>query len=205
MCQNERVPKAVDRESRRREIAEALHRIAARDGLEGVSVRTVAAEARMSAGAVQREFGTKDELLGFAFQVAVDEVADRFGHVRIGPGHLTSVEALRQVLLGLLPTDERGLARTRIWAAFYAHAAIDPLFAQTLSALDDETRTRFVQLLEYARDQGELAPGKDLEAVAELLLVVIDGLWMGCARLPDGSSLDGQRAAIEAVIALLER
>ncbi|MFE1165837.1 TetR/AcrR family transcriptional regulator [Nocardiopsis sp. NPDC058789] len=197
------MPKNVDREGRRREIAEALHRIAAREGLEGVSVRTVAAEAGLSAGAVQREFDSKDRLLRFALRATVDEVTERFGRLRIGPGGLDFSAALRQVLLELLPTDGRKLAQARIWSAYYARAAVDPVFADTLEALTEETRASFLRLLEYARSQGALAPGTDLEAATEMLLVIIDGLWIGCARLPEAASLDGHRAAVEATVELL--
>lgn len=198
-----RVPRVVNKVDRRRRIAEALHRIAARDGLEGVSVRTVAAEATVSTGAVQREFATKDKLLRFALQVSVDEVVGQFGLIRVGPGRMAFTEALYQVLKDLLPTDERRLARARIWTAFYARAAVDPAFAETITELNDQTRSHLVALLEYARQQGELAPEADVEKAAELLLVLIDGLWMAGARLPGKVGLHGPMSAIEALLALL--
>lgn len=198
-----RVPRVVNKVDRRRRIAEALHRIAARDGLEGVSVRTVAAEAAVSTGAVQREFATKDKLLRFALQISVDEVVGQFGLIRVGPGRMAFTEALNQVLMDLLPTDERRLARARIWTAFYARAAVDPAFAETIAELNDQTRSHLIALLEYARQQGELAPEADIEKAAELLLVLIDGLWMAGARLPVRAELYGPTAAIEALLVLL--
>lgn len=203
LCQNERVPKVVNRQNRRLSVAEAIHRIAAREGIEGVSVRVVAAEARLSVGAVQREFPTKDDLLRFALDTSVAEVADRFSRVRVGPETLTFTEGLRAVLVDLLPTDERRRAQARIWAAFYARAAVDPGFAEVLADLDAQARANLAAALDYARDQGELAPGQDPEALAELLLVMIDGLWLTCARLPEGASLDGLRSAIDATVALI--
>ena len=76
------MPKYVDKEARRRHIAAALQRIAAKEGLEGVSIRTVAAEAGLSVGAVQRDFATKDELLHFALRKTVDAVTERFSEDR---------------------------------------------------------------------------------------------------------------------------
>ncbi|MFE1100867.1 TetR/AcrR family transcriptional regulator [Nocardiopsis alba] len=197
------MPKVVDRESRRRSVAEAIHRIAAREGLEGVSVRVVAAEADLSAGAVQREFPTKDDLLLFALETSVDEVAARFSRIRIGPEDLTFAEGLRAVLTDLLPTDGRRRAQARIWAAFYARAAVDPTFAKVLSDLDARARANLALALDHARDQGELAVDRDPAAVAELLLVVIDGLWLSCARLPEGASPDHLHAAVDAAVALI--
>lgn len=203
MCQNERVPKVVNSQNRRRSVGEAIHRIAAREGLEGVSVRVVAAEAGLSVGAVQREFRTKDELLRFALDFSIAEVADRFSRVRVGPESLTFAEGMRAVLADLLPTDDRRRAQARIWAAFYARAAVDRVFAETLADLDAQARENLAAALGYAREQGELASGQEPEALAELLLVMIDGLWLTCARLPDGDSLDGPRAAIDAAVALV--
>ncbi len=203
VCQNDPVPKVVDREARRDRVAEAIHRIAAREGLEGVSVRVVAAEAGLSVGAVQREFATKDELLHFALRASVEEVSARFGRFRVGPVALTVAEGLRQVLLDLLPTDERRRAQTRIWAAFYARAAVDPVFAGVLAELDAQARGHLRVALEYARDQGELAPGQEPEAAAELLMVLMDGLWLTCARLPEGADLSPQRAAVESAVRLV--
>lgn len=203
MCQNERVPKVVNSQNRRRSVGEAIHRIAAREGLEGVSVRVVAAEAGLSVGAVQREFRTKDELLRFALDFSIAEVADRFSRIRIGPESLTFAEGMRAVLVDLLPTDDRRRAQARIWAAFYARAAVDQVFAEKLADLDAQARANLAAALGYAREQGELAPGLDPEVLAELLLVMIDGLWLTCARLPDEDSLDGPRAAIDAAVDLI--
>ena len=200
------MPKVVDRESRRGQVAEAIHRIAAREGLEGASVRVVAAEAGLSVGAVQREFATKDELLHFALRTSVDDVSARFSRIRIGPSQLTVAEGLRQVLLDLLPTDDHRRAQARIWAAFYARAAVDPAFAEVLAELDAWTRENLLNALGYARGQGELgelSAGQDLTALAELLMVVIDGLWLTCARLPEDADLAPQRAAVEAAVALV--
>ncbi|WP_026117738.1 TetR/AcrR family transcriptional regulator [Nocardiopsis alkaliphila] len=199
------MPKVVDRQNRRRSVAEAIHRIAAREGIEGVSVRLVAAEAGLSLGAVQREFPTKDDLLRFALDASLEEVAARFSRIRIGPAQLSFAEGLRAVLIDLLPTDERRRAQARIWAAFYARAAVDAHFARVLADLDTQARENLAAALGYAREKGELVQGQDPEALAELLLVIIDGFWLTCARMPEDAPLDTLRAAVEATVALIGR
>src|ERR1700759_1924338 len=64
----ERMPKRVDHEERRRQIAEALLRVAAARGLHATGMREVAAEAGVSLRLVQYYFGTKEELLLAAMQ-----------------------------------------------------------------------------------------------------------------------------------------
>lgn len=80
----EAMPKKVDRHERRTLIADALMRVAARQGLEAVSLRHVAAEAGVSPGMVQHYFRTKDEMMAFA--MAVVRSATRSGSPRRSPG-----------------------------------------------------------------------------------------------------------------------
>ncbi len=54
------MPKIVDHDARREEIAQALWRVVRRDGIRAASVRTVAAEAGWSAGAVRYYFPDQD-------------------------------------------------------------------------------------------------------------------------------------------------
>ncbi len=205
MCQNVAVPRYVDKDGRRRQVAAALHRIAAREGLESVSIRTVAAEAGLSVGAVQRDFGTKEALLLFAMHEVVDAVAARLARVRIGPGLLSFAEGLRQVLTDLLPTDDERLAEARVWSAFYARAAVDAEFAEVLAGFDVRARAALRAAVGWAGEQGELAPGQDPDALVELLLVLVDGIWLSAVRQPPGSPLDAQRAAVEAAVAAVTR
>ncbi|MEU8837283.1 TetR family transcriptional regulator [Streptomyces sp900116325] len=55
-------PRQVDHKERRQRIAEGVCKIAASRGLEAVTIREIAAEARTSIGQIQHHFATKDEL-----------------------------------------------------------------------------------------------------------------------------------------------
>ncbi|WP_435111988.1 TetR/AcrR family transcriptional regulator [Nocardiopsis synnemataformans] len=199
------VPRYVDKDGRRRQVAAALHRIAAREGLEGVSIRTVASEAGLSAGAVQRDFGTKEALLLFAMHEVVEVVSARLAQVRIGPGRLSFAEGLRRVLTELLPTDDDRLAEARVWSAFYARAAVDAEFAEVLTGFDVRARAALRAAVDWAGERGELAPGQDPDALVELLLVLVDGIWLSAVRQPPGAPMDAQRAAVEAAVAAVTR
>lgn len=71
------VPKQVDYEARRRELAEALWRLTRRDGWEAISLRKVAAEAGVSMGMVQHAFTTTDRMLAFAVRTISEDAAER--------------------------------------------------------------------------------------------------------------------------------
>ena len=64
------MPKKVDHQQRREQIAAALMRVVANDGLEAVSLRHVAAEAGVTAGMVQHYFPSKEAMMDFAMQSA---------------------------------------------------------------------------------------------------------------------------------------
>ena len=60
------MPKLIDHDGRRHEIAHAVWRIVLRDGVSAVSIRDVAAEAGLAVGSVRHVFGTKAELLEYS-------------------------------------------------------------------------------------------------------------------------------------------
>ena len=60
------MPRLIDADTRRRDIARATWRLVLREGLDAVSVRNVAREAGLSTGSVRHSFSTQAELLTFA-------------------------------------------------------------------------------------------------------------------------------------------
>lgn len=126
------MPRQVDRDSRRGRITDAVFLLADERGLEGVTLRDVAARAGVSLGAVQRCFGTKEEMLKFA----LDEVGRRV-LARAGG---TADEAARAVALP-------GRAEARVWLAFVAQAAVNPDLAPALRAAYADLEGMFERLL----------------------------------------------------------
>ncbi|MER5264360.1 TetR/AcrR family transcriptional regulator [Actinosynnema sp. NPDC002837] len=126
------MPKQVEYESRRRQITDAVFLLADERGLEGVTLRDVAARADVSMGAVQRCFRTKDEMLRFALEEVGKRVLGRAGG--------TAAEAARAVAL-----PER--AEARVWLAFVAQAAVSPALAPVLRASYADLEDMFTRLL----------------------------------------------------------
>ncbi|MEV4195749.1 TetR family transcriptional regulator, partial [Streptomyces toxytricini] len=97
------MPKTVDRPEQRRQIGAALLALAAERGLDQISVRTVAAASGRSAGAVQKYFRSKEEMLVFAAELAGERIEERMSRVDAG---LPLREALRALVRTVLPLDE---------------------------------------------------------------------------------------------------
>ncbi|RKT10967.1 TetR family transcriptional regulator [Streptomyces sp. 1114.5] len=165
------MPKQVDHDGRRRQIAEAVCLLVDEHGLAAVTLRDVATRAEVSMGAVQRCFRTKEEMLLFALAHIGERVTARV-RSRLSAGPAQSAATRLGLVAGevaLLREEHR--AEARIWLAFVAGAAVTPILAQTL-------RSSYAELEELmARLVGEAA-GEALDPAAEArtLLALADGL-----------------------------
>ncbi len=159
------MPKQVDHEERRQAISAAIWRIVSTQGLEGVSLRTVAAEAGVSMGMVQHYFSSKDDMLMFALATLRTRVETRLhdGSPDGGP--------IRTLLLQMLPLDEERRAEAQVVAAFLARAAVNPAIAEELL----KGATGFE---EYIASEIARAGVPDARRHAAALLSMLDGLTL---------------------------
>lgn len=171
------MPKQVDHEARRQEIAEALFRIASTRGLERASLRDVAAEAGISLGRLQHYFRTREEMLVFALR-RMNELADQRIRERIGAidGEPAPREILRECLRGMLALDEKSRTGYLVGVAYFVRAVHD----ETLRALAQEgipqLRAFFAELLRQAQEGGEVPQGRDPDDEAMKLICLAEGL-----------------------------
>jgi TetR/AcrR family transcriptional regulator, transcriptional repressor of bet genes len=168
------MPKVVDHEQRRGELAAAVWSLASRAGLEAVTVRRVAEEAGWSTGALVHYFPDKEELLLFAFRT----VADRVGRRLEQAAERTSdpLELARTQLLEGLPLDRERQAEVRVWFAFLGLALTRPALARTQRVTYRAWRDRVSDRLREAQEMGEIRAGVDCAAEAAALVALVDGL-----------------------------
>jgi len=127
------VPKRVDHEERRRQIADALLRTAAARGLHATGMREVAAEAGVSLRLVQYYFGTKEELLLFATQQLAAQFSERaltrIRRTSETGGPASPREIIAAILTEGLPADDERRTFTVIYTAYLALSLTDPALA----------------------------------------------------------------------------
>ncbi|TJZ41607.1 TetR/AcrR family transcriptional regulator [Streptomyces piniterrae] len=182
------MPKQVDHESRRRQIAEAVCRLADESGLEGVTLRDVAARAEVSMGAVQRCFRTKEEMLVFALTYIGERIAARVTTRLVESPAQSARTALGHATTEIALLREEHRAEARVWLAFLAQAAVSPPLAEILRSNYASLQTVFTRLIAEAggdtggtegADGTGAARGKgshDPECAARTLLALADGL-----------------------------
>ena len=127
------MPKRVDHEERRRQIADALLRTAATRGLHATGMREVAAEAGVSLRLVQYYFGTKEELMLAAMQ----HLAARFGEramtrinrIKETADPVNPRDVIAAILTEGLPADDERRTFTVLYTAYFALSLTEPALA----------------------------------------------------------------------------
>ena len=120
------VPKLVDHDVRRREIAQAVWAVIAERGIEGVTLRCVAAEAGVSVGRIQHYHASREELVRDSCRELLKAATQRFEAV----DDTTPVEKLRRLVLGRIPATPEFAIGTSIWLAYEAKSVDDPVIAE---------------------------------------------------------------------------
>jgi len=197
----EPVPKRVDHEERRRQIADALVRTAATRGLHATGMREVAAEAGVSLRLVQYYFGTKEELLLAAMQQLARQFSDRV-LARIqrmkktakteGPARPRDVIAA--ILTEALPADDERRTFTLVSAAYLALSLTDPALAISPLVRNSSVVIDVIAAqLRAAQAAGDMPAHLDPDLEAISLLTMSAGL--GTSVL-GGLSSPGQAQAV---------
>ncbi|MET9882081.1 TetR/AcrR family transcriptional regulator [Streptomyces sp. NPDC006430] len=179
------MPRQVDHEGRRLLIAEAVCRLADERGLEGVTLRDVAARAQVSMGAVQRCFRTKDEMLVFALGYVGERIGERVRARLVRSPAQSAGTALGHAVTEVALLREEHRAEARVWLAFVAQAAVSEPLAATLKASYAALQEVFSRLVSEAAEGARTAEGADIAAgaapldpqrEARALLALADGL-----------------------------
>ncbi|MFJ9854240.1 TetR/AcrR family transcriptional regulator [Streptomyces sp. NPDC101150] len=184
------MPKYVDPDARRREVVDALFRVAVRDGLQRASLRAVADEAGLNIGSVRHYFAGQPELMRFAMQSMLDRVGARLLRrvEEIGEfaGHPRAEQfRLAAGLLGeLLPLEEDRRAEVIVFLDFSAAARTNAAFADLAEQTATGTRRLVRRVLERLATTGALGTGRDLGIETERLAALLDGLGLGAALHP---------------------
>jgi AcrR family transcriptional regulator len=174
------VPKKVDQDARRRDIADALLRLAATAGLEAVSLRHVAAEAGVSMGSVQHYFRTKDDMLEFALAHMEQRREVRIRTRLTSLGRPPTVrEVVRTSLVEVLPTDEPSRSDYLAGVAFFIRALREPRMAGVIAEGGPRLHAFFADQLGRAQRAGELVEGLDPWRESVLLWSLVEAQATG--------------------------
>ena len=176
------MPKIVDHDAQRQRFCEAAMRLIARDGMEGVTMRAVAAEAELSYGSLFHYFDSKDALLTYAIRHLMDKQSNRVNEFS---SRLTGLRSIEELLCDDAVVDNSSRDGWLVWVAFLYKAALHQEFAEMNIGLIRGWLDRIEAELEIARDAGEVAADIDIAAEAMALWVFSSGLGQSGLLHPD--------------------
>ncbi|MBI1182258.1 MAG: TetR family transcriptional regulator [Alphaproteobacteria bacterium] len=179
--------------ARRREVALAAARLLARKGIDGVTVRDVAAEVGFSTHVVSHYFRNKQELLLFTLRESSARSAARLDAA------IAAGLDMQACLESLLPLDEARRTDCLVWFSFWAKAISDPELAEEQNRNGVLWRDRHRRLIGRRRLLLGL-PGGDDELEAQRLQAVIGGIGIQACFDPAAWPPDRQRRLLAAEI-----
>ncbi|WP_165974483.1 TetR/AcrR family transcriptional regulator [Nonomuraea deserti] len=178
------MPRLVDHDRRRAELGEAAIRIILREGLAGVTVRGVAAEAGWSTGSLRHYFSNQHALQAYVVQATADtlrrRVLPRAQRPRTGG---SVVEQVATIVEEMLPLDDERREEYALWSAIVEWERLHPQEEGSVSWNDQRALHRqciaALRGHEPVRDPGQATaphPDAEVELWAALLHTFVDGL-----------------------------
>ncbi|WP_186293133.1 TetR/AcrR family transcriptional regulator [Brevibacterium aurantiacum] len=169
------MPKIVNVEEHRARIAAAVWRVIAARGLDAVSLRSVAVEAKVSMGQVQHYYSLKNDLLFAGVEHSYLLIEQHLEQL------LAEAEGSpREVMLAILTVllGEEAVVRDaiRVNVAFAARTQNEPRIHDLLTSGDDEIIGLCTHVLAQAQRDGHLNADLDPVAEARLLFGLATGL-----------------------------
>ncbi len=175
------MPKVVDHDERRTELARAALRVVGRGGIQALTTRGVAAEAGWSTGVLAHYYDSRDQLLLAAFKLVARDAA-----VRMRARLSRERDPVRRVWIVLsegAPLDTQRVAEARVWFAFLGLVAGD-------AALAAEAEARYEGWLDLVAERLVEAglTRREAPAAGRRLLAFLDGLTLQMLMAPESFS-----------------
>jgi TetR/AcrR family transcriptional repressor of bet genes len=161
------------RDVRRQDMQKAAFDLLAESGFHGATLGKIAERLGMSRGIVHHYFKDKEELL---------EAAVRYGNRMISKHlaeNLRRCETPRQRLDTIVEAnfseDIYILGRAQYWVSYCAQATVTDRFGRLLRIQNSRMRSNLLHELRV------LLPSNDAEQLADLLSMLMDGMWVRMA------------------------
>jgi AcrR family transcriptional regulator len=176
----------------------ALVRMMERVGPAELTLRAIAAEAGVTAGALVQRFGSKRALL-----LAHARYAAATGDIGFGPPPaVRTVSPLSEIrdaiaVYARLAQTPRAAVRN---LAYLHNDLTDPVLRRHLLRASRDTRARYEQILADAVAAGELRPDTDVKTLARMMDVTLGGSFLAWALYRQGPAADWLRQDLETLL-----
>jgi TetR/AcrR family transcriptional regulator, transcriptional repressor of bet genes len=165
------MPKIVDHEQRREEIALVACRVVARHGFEQATIVRIAREAGYTTGMVAHYFDTKQDIVIAALRLILRRIEER-----LTPSEADGPAELLTVLTESLPVDETRYNECAFWIAFWGQVPTDKRLKRINGWLHREYLRLFERCLARGWSEWQHWPAPIREQVLRSVMTFINGI-----------------------------
>jgi AcrR family transcriptional regulator len=170
------MPKIVDHEQRREELALLTLGVVRAVGIEGATIREIARRGGLSMGVLTHYFTSKDQMVAFAFRWLTENTFTDLDRLAAShPPGLPRLEAALELQSGRGEPSGIGL-----WLTLWDRAVRNPMFAKEHRAFYARWRSYVRACLEDAIALRQIG-SVPLDDTTDLIVAAVDGLWLGSA------------------------
>ncbi|WP_099156561.1 TetR/AcrR family transcriptional regulator [Virgibacillus ndiopensis] len=188
------MPKIIDHNKRKIQIAEATWKVIVTEGLEQASVRKIAKEAGLSVGALRHYFSTQSELFAFSMKLVSDRVKKRATEKKYdGP----PIEVMQEILSEFLPINDDQYIEMEVWLVFSAKTLVNSELKSLSKTVYQEMRSVVEHVIQSLVDLQMAKDNLDKHLEIERLYALIDGLALHSILHPDELSTDKMQATLK--------
>jgi len=169
-------------EARKNQILEAARACFLRKGFHQTTMQDICQECGLSAGAIYRYFGGKEDIVEAASEQGRAQQMDLIRHIRERLRTPEALEALAQHFFGLLATVEDWTpAELQIWAESLRNARLHQIMRRGYQEYLDV----LAGMVGQGMAEGKFNPNLDPKAVTQVAIAIFEGTAMQKAVFPD--------------------
>jgi TetR/AcrR family transcriptional repressor of bet genes len=165
------MPKIVDHDKRRDEIALVACRVVAECGFEQTTIARIARAAGYTTGMVAHYFDTKQDIIIAALRLMLRRIDERL--LRNSEGERPELLTL---LMETLPVDEERYIECAFWTAFWGQVTADKRLRRINAWVHREYQRLFERCLSRAWPEWPLWPQEARDSVLRSVMTFINGL-----------------------------
>lgn len=192
------MPKLVDHDTRRTEIAKATWAALQDVGIERLRLRDIADEVGFSTGVFAHYFRDKDSVLRYAFDLAYQRANDRI--LESNETVSSGLSRLTNALVALVPDKKRPETVAFVSMCFGIRGISDPLLTANYKKKRKEYCRMLKSYLQDAIDDGEVLLDQSSDDILDLVFATLDGVCIATLLNPDGYSKARATHTLETMI-----
>ena len=165
------MPKIVDHEQRRTDIALVACRVVAEHGFDQATIVRIAREAGYTTGMVAHYFDSKQEIVIAALRLILRRIQERLARPSAAP-----VPDLLTLLAEALPLDEHRYTECAFWTAFWGQVPTDKRLKRINAWMHREYQRLFERCLAQAWSEWPRWPAGIRDQVRRSVVTFVNGL-----------------------------